>query len=162
MHNTPTPSPLTSTSTQRGRLRIARRARIEHLAMSLLRLADAVRLPVPVDSIWRSPPEALWTPPSAGRETLLDDPEAPFLPRLKTARQIARFVDESAWALRERLLGKQAMTADERDIFAQALLMPTALLATLSAHQRRPAIVSRIFQVPEKLAEERLHDLGYL
>ncbi len=162
MTHTPTPPAPAATSTQRGRRIMVRRARIEHLSMELLRLAEALRLPVPVDAIWHTPPAGLWLPPASGQQTLVEDADNPYLPRFSTARDIAHLVNESDWAIKNRLLGSNLMSSDERTTFAIALLMPTALLATLARQQLRPNLVAHIFQVPEELATNRLYDLGYL
>ncbi len=141
---------------------MVRRARIERLAMELLRVADAVRLPVPVDALWHSPPPGFWLPPSSGQQTLVEDTDNPYLPRFTTAREIAAFVNQSNWGIKEQLLGSTPMDDEERTTFAVALLMPTALLATLSRRQLMPDLVARIFQVPVALAEQRLRELDYL
>jgi hypothetical protein len=162
MTSTPPPPATAASSTLHGREAIARRARIEHLAMDLLRMADAVWLPVPVDGIWRSPPGNLWPPPRANQQTLLDSPDDPYVPRYQTARDIARFVSDSAWDKKDRMLGGKPLDGDERHIFALALLIPTALLLTLSERQLSSAgLVATIFQVPVAMAQERLQDLGY-
>lgn len=161
MTHTPPPPAPAPTSTQHGRRIIVRRARIEHLSMELLRLAEALRLPIPVDAIWYTPPAGLWPAPSHSQQTLAEDADNPYMPRFRTARDIAALVNESNWAIKNRLLGSTLMTADERTIFAIALLMPTALLATLSRQQLQPHLVAHIFQVPEEMAIDRLDDLGY-
>ncbi len=160
---TPTPSSLAASNTPQNRRVIARRARIEYLAMELLRLANAVRLPVPVDGLWRNPPASLWPPPHAQMQTLADDQDDPTVLRYRTAREIAGFVSDSRWPEKERLLGGKPLDGDERHHFAIALLMPTALVASLSARQvGDPPLVAQIFQVPLKLAEQRLRELNHL
>ena len=149
-------------STLHGRRAIVRRARIERLAMELLRLADAARLPVPVDTLWHSPPPGLWPPPSTSQQTLVEDTDNPYLTRFITAREIAAFVNQSDRGIKEQLLGSTPMDDEERTLFAIALLMPTALLATLSRRQLMPDRVAHIFQVPAALAEQRLRELDYL
>jgi hypothetical protein len=170
MNNTPLPTssqpgvnPLpVRTTTQQNRRTMVRRARIEHLALELLRLADAVRLPVPVDSLWRFPPSDLWPAPAVTQQTIIIDPDNPYLPRYITAREIARALGESAWEAKKRLLGNDPLSDDETHMFAVALLMPTPLFTNLSERQKQPHIVASIFQVPQPLAETRLRDLGYL
>ncbi len=170
MNNTPQPAssqpgvnlPPGRTTTQQNRRAMVRRARIEHLALELLRLADAVRLPVPVDSLWRFPPLNLWPAPAITQQTIIVDPDNPYLPRYVTAREIARALGESAWEAKKRLLGNDPLNDDEKHTFAIALLMPTPLFTSLSERQKQPHIVASIFQVPQTLAETRLRDLGYL
>ena len=140
----------------------ARQDAIERLSQEVLRLADGLHVPVPVDTIWRYPPGHLWPEPSlANQWTLSEDPANPYLPRVRTAREIAGFINASVWETKQLLLGNTPMNEAERTFFAIALLMPATLLVTLSKRQREPAMVSRIFQVPQEIAAERLLALGY-
>lgn len=130
--------------------------------MELLRLTESLRLPVPVDGIWRNPPQALWEAPEPSTQTLVSDADNPYYPRYMTAREIARHISESTWERKIALLGEETLDDEELHAFAVALLIPTALFATTSQRQRTPAMIARLFQVPEKIAHERLHDLGHL
>lgn len=135
---------------------------LERLSQEVLRLADGLHIPIPVDTIWRYPPGHLWPAPSQELQwTLNEDPANPYLPRVQTAREVAMFVNASVWETKQLLLGTTPMSETERTYFALALLMPATLVTTLSKRQREPAMVSRIFQVPQDFAVERLSALGY-
>lgn len=141
---------------------IARRARIEHMAVELLRLGNVLRLPVPVEEIYLSPPLQLWQINAPRWPTLSSDPEEKFAQRLELARSIARLVGESGWTTRIRLMGRKPLTPDDVETFAATLLVPTALLSALNARQRSPQTVAALFQVPLEAAIRRLAELGYL
>jgi hypothetical protein len=141
---------------------IARRARIEHMAVELLQLSGSLRLPVPVDEIYSRPPLQLWAVDPERAPQLAPPTDDPFAQRLTTARAIARLVGESAWSTRVRLMSSKPLTADDIDTFAATLLVPTALLSALNSRQRAPQIVAVLFQVPISTAIKRLTELGYL
>ncbi len=153
-------SPLSKLS--RGMKNVIRRARIEHLSGELLRLAQLQRLPVPVEELLTSPPLDLWTlpydPPSDYPTALPQSPEG----RMDIARAIARLVAESRWEMCHKLLGDKPLSEYEVDVFAAALLLPTALLAGINERQRTPNNVALLFQVPLAYAVTRLAELGYL
>jgi hypothetical protein len=141
---------------------IVRRARIEHLAMELLRLSDALRLPVPVEQIYLNPPQQLWKIDSSQATIYSPVGDDPSRVRLEIARAIARLVGESRWETRVRFLGEKPFSPGEVEVFAIALLMPTALLAGLNERQRAPGVVETLFQIPSTEATVRLAELGYL
>jgi hypothetical protein len=156
---TPLPGPHRSTRA------MVRRARLEHLATELLRLGNALRPPVPVEDLYRQPPQQLWLI-DPGEPPLANDPERTlsdsYWPRLEIARAVARRVSQCVWPLRIQLLGPQPLAANEINLFALALLLPTGLLAGISERQRSPQTVSIIFQTPLKETTLRLAELGYI
>lgn len=158
----PSDSRRTPTSVQRRSTRgMVRRARIEHLAAELLRLGDALRLPVPAEDLYRTPPQHLW--PGGVDHPAGGDQVDPYGGRWEIARAVGRAVSDSAWPLRAQLLGDQPLAESEIDLFAIALLLPTALLAGISEQQRsQPETVARLSQVPLKHTALRLGELGYL
>lgn len=168
MYDDLTPNPvnqvvsLSAPNTNRGMKAIVRRARLEHLAMELLRLSNSLRLPVPVERIYEYPPLRLWHIDPRQTSEYVMTSEDYLQNRLNMARAVARLVGESPWEARVRLIGDLPFSPNEADIFATALLMPTALLAGISERQRTPAFVSTIFQVPIAEATMRLGEMGYL
>jgi len=169
MFNDYTPNPLARSSatplphsTHRGMKAIVRRARLEHLAMELLRISNALRLPVPVEEIYQKPPYDLWHIDPHMPAPYLTFSNDPLQNRLETGRAIARLIGECQWATRLRLLGDSPLSAGEVEVFALAVLMPTALLAGLNERQRNPSSVSMLFQLPLIETTVRLAELGYL
>lgn len=158
---TPTPLPAPHRDTRA----IVRRARLEHLAAELLRLGDALRPPVPVEDLYRRPPYDFWqidpADPLLARRPARASSD-PYQHRMEIARGIAQQVSGCAWPLRIQLLGPQPLVSGEIDLFALALLLPTALLAGINAQQRHPQTVATIFQTPLKETTLRLAELGYL
>ncbi|WP_119066983.1 hypothetical protein [Aggregatilinea lenta] len=141
---------------------IARRARIEHMAVELLRLSSSLRLPVPVEEIYAHPPLQLWIVDPDRTPPLAPPSDETFAGRQSIAQAIARLVGESAWTTRVRLMSTKPFTPDDIATFADTLLVPTALLSALNDRQRAPQIVSALFQVPLSTAVKRLTELGYL
>lgn len=143
---------------------MVRRARLEHLATELLRLSNALRLPVPIEGIYTHPPLNLWQTPASplplnAAAVLGDMCQA----RWETARAVAAQVCKSAWPLRASLMGDSPLPDAEIDLLAVALLLPTALLAGINERQRSdPALVSTLFQAPLSAVTVRLAELGYL
>lgn len=157
---TPTPRPSTHQITQA----MVRRARLEHLATELLCLGDALRLPVPIETVYTHPPLNLWRPPASplpsSAAAVLGDAHQV---RWETARAVAAQVSESAWPLRATLMGDDPLPDAEIDLLAVAVLLPTALLARLNERQRGdPALVANLFQAPVAAVTVRLAELGYL
>ncbi len=159
---TPTPLPASATgSTHRGSRVLVHRVRLEHLAVELLRLADALRLPVPIETVWRRPPQALWNPVSeaaSGQGAAHDDD--PYRARWLAAVAIARAVGGSTWVAKVRLMGAAPFSDADCQVFARALLMPTPLIGRLSERQKSPELVHTIFQAPMAEAKVRLQELG--
>ncbi len=141
---------------------IARRARIEHMAVELLQLSGSLRLPVPVEEIYAHPPLQLWVIDPERTPALTAPSDEPFAQRQTIALAIARLVGESVWSTRVRLMSSKPFTPDDITTFAATLLVPTALLSALNNRQRAPQVVSALFQVPLATAIKRLTELGYL
>jgi hypothetical protein len=164
--HTPNPAvqviPTSLPPTHRGMKAIVRRARLEHLAMELLRLGNALRLPVPVERLYEYPPLRLWRIDPRQTSEFVMISEDYLQNRLNITRAVARLVGESQWEARIRMIGDAPFSSNEVEVFTMALLMPTALLAGISEKQRTPAFVSTIFQVPIAEATMRLGELGYL
>lgn len=139
---------------------MVRHARLEFVAADLLRQADALRIPVPVDEVLYHPPLGLW---HLDPLTMSPFPAANvYDQRMIIARLVAQQVSDSCWTQRRTLLGERAFTGPELDVFAVALLLPTALLATLNAQQLTSERVTQLFQVPHDITLRRLAELGYL
>jgi hypothetical protein len=155
---TPTPLP----TTHRGLKAIVRRARLEHLSAELLRLTNALRLPIPVEEIYLNPPQNLWSTDPNWELVYALPEEDLYQRRLEIARIVARLAGEAQWDLRIRLLGEKPFSASEVEVFALSLMLPTGLLAGINERQRVPSSVSHIFQVPLTEATVRLGELGYL
>ncbi len=169
MEKTPTPHiepsslPNPTSSTRPSTRTLVRKVRLEHLAVELLRLGDALRLPVPIDSLWKDPPLGLWVPdPETITVTAMITDEDPYTPRLMTARDIAVRVGKGSWSIKVKLLGSEPFSDEDVTIFARALLIPSQLIFRLSERQKTPENVSIIFQVPRSEAEQRLVELGLM
>jgi hypothetical protein len=161
---TPVPhlrSPANPSTFHQGLKAMARRARLEYLATELLRLAGALRMPVPILELYHEPPGELWQAATHEYAAITQGDDLAYL-RIEVAREIAAKLDESEWEPRQRLFGGKHFAPDDIDALARTMLIPSALLAGISERQRTPAIVARIFQVPEPEAAARLHELGYL
>lgn len=155
--STPTP-PNRGTQAQSpgtGKFAVVRRARVEHLAAELLRQADAMRIPVPVEQLMQQPPLGLWP------ASQVEIPANAIDTRLAVAHLIARKAGESNWPARVKLFGQRAFSASEIAMFVVALLLPSPLLNNLNAQQRTPEAVAQMFQVPREMAAQRLDELGY-
>lgn len=134
---------------------VVRRARIEHIAAELLRVADAMRAPVAVTDLYQQPPINLW--PATTAQVPAHTPEL----RMAVARLIAQKVGDSNWSLRHKLVSARPFSASEIEMFAIALLLPSTLISSLSARQHTPDGIAQLFQVPYNVAAQRLRDLGY-
>jgi hypothetical protein len=162
--NTPIPDKraLPTSFPNRGMRAIVQRARLEHLATTLLRMADALRIPVPVDAIFFDPPQGLWRIDRAQPVVYQTSPDDLPAYRLELARAVARLSGEADWPLRDELVGAGPFGPNEVDVFAMALLLPTTLLAGLNRQQRTSARIATLFQVPEPEVMVRMAELGYI
>ncbi len=156
---TPTPRP----GTQHFTRAMVRRARLEHIATELLRVSAALRLPVPIETIYTHPPLDLWRTPASPLPPGVAARAGLAQVRWETARAVAGLVSASRWPLRIQLLGDRPLSDAEIDLFTAALLLPTALLAGINERQRStPAAVATLFQTPPAITALRLAELGYL
>ncbi|NDJ76881.1 MAG: hypothetical protein GYB65_11535 [Chloroflexi bacterium] len=167
MYNDETPLPpkdlndLTTTR-YRGLRKLVHRARLERLAAELLRMGDALRVPVPIDRLFHNPPQRLWRIDPQQPLVYLTPPNEPLYYRLEIARAVARLTGEANWEVRTKLIGEQPFSASEVEVFALALLLPTALLANLNQQQRNVTTIAKLFQVPLPETTARLTELGYI
>src|SRR5690606_501818 len=148
-------------STHRGSRVSVHRVRLEHLAVELLRVSGALRLPVPVEALWQHPPHGLWDPQSENFALYPPRPgDDPYAGRWRIATAIANAVSGTAWVNKVHLMGAVPFNEADRQVFARALLVPTPLLSTLSERQKSPERIHNIFQVPLAEAKVRLEELG--
>jgi len=137
------------------------RARIQHLAGSLLDHYKIHEPPVPAEYMLKHPLHNLWQPNPSKVSFIIGHGLYRYAPRLAEARQLYRLICENPDARRIGLDAPWPASRREVKYFARCLLMPEAWIRQLPEVDRTPDAISERFQVTSFDALIRLAELGY-
>ncbi len=133
---------------------------LESVAAELIEVFGVLAPPVPIESMLQNPVDGLWNKMDlnqlSGSFLVIKDQ---YSPRMSLARLLARHVVNSTWGQSRQL--PDLIESDENRLrtFARMLIMPRAMINSLTASARTAAAVSQEFEVPEEDAHTRLTDL---
>ncbi len=137
------------------------RARIQHLANTLLDRYQVHEPPVPIEHILKHPLLDLWQPNPSKISFIVGHGLYRYAPRLAEARMLYRMLCDNADARRAGLDAPWPAARREVKYFARCLLMPEDWIRQLPEADRTVDAISERFQVTTFDALIRLAELGY-
>lgn len=137
------------------------RARIQHLANTLLDRYQVYEPPVPIEDMLKHPLDALWQPNPSKISFIVGHGLYRYAPRMGEARLLYRLICDNADARRAGLDAPWPAARREIKYFARCLLMPEDWIRQLPESDRIVDAISERFQVTTFDAVIRLAELGY-
>ncbi len=134
-------------------------AYLEKITEELLQAFEVYAPPVPIEHMLREPVNQMW------REMDLTQLSGSFLdvrdqfsPRMSLARLLVRHIARSEWGMERELDTLLDNDAAVRQ-FSRMLIMPQAMIDSLTHSTRTALSISQEFEVPIEEAKQRLTEL---
>jgi hypothetical protein len=134
-------------------------AYLEKITEELLQAFEVYAPPVPIEHMLREPVNQMW------REMDLTQLSGSFLdvrdqysPRMSLARLLVRHIARSEWG-QQRHLAQLLDDEDNVRRFSRMLIMPRAMIDSLTTSTRTALAISQEFEVPVDEAKQRLTEL---